>query len=313
MVKWITSWCLFVVVASLLLLGCKTSTAADVEAPIPFEDLDTGREPRTLLRYSIADGTTTTSITTFVVSKENRGETTVAMSDLKSLEVESVFGPARNSDDGLVYDYEITSAKAVVAPGASPEARAEIRRSAASLKGAGATASFNDRGRMLNSSMNERAMEVPVRALLAIINTEHALSLIVLPHEEVGVGARWIVRNELRVHGFRMSQDLTYTLVERPDQDHVVLDVTFERYGQPQVVELPDGETSVEVIASHTSGAGRIELDLRSLRSSARAKGQVTDVVVMVHDGERKRREINESLEIRIDSRSRVLRVPEQQ
>lgn len=311
--RWFASWCLFVVVTSLLLPGCKTSTAADVESRIPFEVLDAGREPRILLRYSIADGTTTTSITTFVVSKETRGETTVAMSDLKSLEVESVFGPARNSDDGLVYDYEITSAKAVVAPGVSPEARAEIRRSAASLKGSGATASFNDRGRMLNSSVNERAMEVPVRALLAIINTEHALSLIVLPDEAVGVGARWIVRKELSVHGFRMSQDLTYTLVERPDEDHVVLDVVFERHGQPQVVEQPDGETSVEVIASHTSGTGRIELDLRSLRSSARAKGQVTDVVDTVHDGERKRREINETLEIRIDSRSRVPRVPEQQ
>ena len=67
--RWFASWCLFVVVASLLLLGCKTSTAADVEAPIPFEVLDTGREPRTLLRYSIADGTTTTSTTTFLVSE----------------------------------------------------------------------------------------------------------------------------------------------------------------------------------------------------------------------------------------------------
>ena len=151
-------------------------------------------------------------------------------------------------------------------------------------------------------------MEVPVRALLAIINTEHALSLIVLPHEEVGVGARWIVRNELRVHGFRMSQDLTYTLVERPDEGRVVLDVTFERHGQPQVVDLPDGETSVEVIASHTSGTGRVELDLRSLRSSARATALVTDVVDVVRDGERKRREIKETLEIRINSRSRIPR-----
>ena len=190
--RWFASRCLFVVVASLLLLGCKTNTAADVEARIPFEVLDIGQEPRTALRYSIADGTTTTSTTTFRVSKETSGETTVVTSGVKSLEVETVFGPAKNSAGGILYDYEITAANAVVAPGASAEARSEIRRSAASLKGAGATASFNDRGRMLSSSTNERAMEVPVRALLAIVNTERALSLIVLPQQEVGIGARHV-------------------------------------------------------------------------------------------------------------------------
>lgn len=311
MVKRCDDWYLFAV-GALLLLGCKTITAEEVQTRIPFEVLDTGSEPRALLRYSIPDGTTTTSTTTFTVSKESKGETTVALADLQRLEVETVLGPAQNTGEGILYDYEITAAKAVVAPGASPEARDEIKRNAASLKGAGATASFNDRGRVLSSSMNERAMGVPMRALLAIVNTEHALSQIVLPEEEVGVGARWVVRNELRVHGFQMLQDLTYTLVERPDEEHVVLDVAFERYGQPQVVELLDSETSVEVIASRTSGTGRIELALRSLRASARASGRVTDEVVVVRHGEREYRKINESLEIRIDSRSRVLRVPEE-
>lgn len=83
--------------------------------------------------------------------------------------------------------------------------------------------------------------------------------------------------------------------------------VPFERSGRPQVVELPDGETSVEVQASRTSGTGRIELDLRSFRSSARAAGRVTDKAVIVKDGKREKREINEDFEIRVDATSRAV------
>ena len=303
----IDTWCLIGVCSLLLLQGCKTNTAADVPARVPFEVLDAGQEPRALLRYSIEDGTTTTATTKFIVSSEAKGETTVAMSGLRSLEIKTVLGPARNREHEVLYDYEITHANAVVASGASREARQEIERGAASLKGAGAAASINDRGRFLSSSMNERAMGVPVRALLAIINTELALSQIVLPEDEVGVGARWIVRNEILVYGFKMEQDLIYTLVERTDHDHVVVDVAFERSGRPQVVELSDGTTSVEVQASRTSGTGRIDLDLRSFRSSARAAGRVTDKAVIVKDGKREKREINEDFEIRVDTTSRLV------
>jgi hypothetical protein len=151
MVKRIKEWRLFAA-GAVLVQGCKTLTAEEVQARIPFEVLDRGSEPRALFRYSIPDGTTTTWTTTFTVSKEGKGETTSALSHLRRL----------------------------------------------------------------------------------------------------------------------------------------------------------------EVIASRTSGTGRVELDLRSLRASARASGRVTDEVALLRNGEREYRKINESLEIRIDSRSRILRGSEE-
>jgi len=292
--------------ALLLLQGCKTKTAADVPTLVPFELLDAGEEPRAPLRYAIADGTTTTVTTTFTVTPEKEGATTLSMSGLQSLEIKAILGPAQNRGDEIFYDYELVDAKAVAAPGASREAREDIRQSAAFLKGAGATASINDRGKILSTQMNQRTRDVPVRTLLAIINTQFALSLIVLPKEEVGVGARWLLRNMIAVYGFQMEQTLAFTLVERLDDDNIVLDVEFERSGERQVVEFPDDETLVEVEASRTTGRGRIQLDLQTFRSNARATGHVTDSIVILEDGKREKREVNEDFKIRVTSSSAV-------
>ncbi len=57
--------------AFLLLLGCKkTETAADVPF-VPYELLNAGEAPRALLRYAIADGTTTTSTISLKVTPPN--------------------------------------------------------------------------------------------------------------------------------------------------------------------------------------------------------------------------------------------------
>jgi len=306
MIRQMNRWCWMCGCALLLLQGCKTKTAADVPTLVPFELLDAGEEPRAPLRYAIADGTTTTVTTTFTVTPEKEGATTLSMSGLQSLEIKAILGPAQNRGDEIFYDYELVDAKAVAAPGASREAREDIRQSAAFLKGAGATASINDRGKILSTQMNQRTRDVPVRTLLAIINTQFALSLIVLPKEEVGVGARWLLRNMIAVYGFQMEQTLAFTLVERLDDDNIVLDVEFERSGERQVVEFPDDETLVEVEASRTTGRGRIQLDLQTFRSNARATGHVTDSIVILEDGKREKREVNEDFKIRVTSSSAV-------
>ena len=141
MIRWTNRWCRVCACALLLLQGCKTKTAADVPTLVPFELLDAGEEPRAPLRYAIADGTTTTVTTTFTVTPEKEGTTTLSMSGLQSLEIKAILGPAQNRSDEIFYDYEIVNAKAVAAPRASREAREDIRQSAAFLKGAGATAS----------------------------------------------------------------------------------------------------------------------------------------------------------------------------
>ena len=149
-------------------------------------------------------------------------------------------------------------------------------------------------------------MNVPVRTLLAIINTEASLSGIALPREDVGVGARWVFRNLVAIYGFQMVHTLTFTLVEHLDDDNIVLDVELDRSAERQVVDLPDDDTSIEVEASRTVGRGRIWLNLKSLASNARASGRVTERIVIMEDGEREKREVNEGFEIRVASTSSV-------
>jgi len=291
----------------LLLQGCKTKTAVDVPAFVPFELLDAGAEPRALLRYAIADGTAAKVITTFTVTPEKKRTTTLSMSGLRSLVIKTVLGPAQNREGEILYDYEVVHARAVAAPGASKEAREDIEQTAAFLTGVGASISVSDRGRVLGTRVNEKTRGVPVRTLLAIINTEAALSGIALPNEEVGVGARWVFRNMVVLYGFRMVQTLTFTYVERVDDDNIVLDVGLERSGERQVVDFPADEASLQVEASRTVASGRVRLNLESLGANARATGRVTDSIVIIEDGERENREVSEDFEIRVTSTSQVV------
>ena len=122
-----------------------------------------------------------------------------------------------------------------------------------------------------------------------------------LPEEPVGIGGRWLIRNRLALYGIKMVQEATYTLVERTD-DEIVLDVTFERVGRRQVVDFPDDEALLEVESARLNATGRIRLDLKALGSNANVTGRVNNVVVLVEDGVRENRTIDEDFELRINS-----------
>ena len=98
-----------------------------------------------------------------------------------------------------------------------------------------------------------------------------------------------------------MVQEATYTLVERTD-DEIVLDVAFERVGRRQVVDFPDDDALLEVESARLNATGQIRLDLRALGSNANVTGRVNNVVVLVEDGVRENRTIDEDFELQISS-----------
>ena len=140
-----------------------------------------------------------------------------------------------------------------------------------------------------------------MRLLWAIYNAIDFAYAPYLPEEPVGIGGRWLIRNQLKLYGIKMVQEATYTLVERTD-DEIVLDVTFERVGRRQVVDFPDDDALLEVESARLNATGRIRLDLKALGSNANVTGRVNNVVVLVEDGVRENRTIDEDFELQISS-----------
>jgi len=291
--------------AFLLLLGCKTIPPA-AEAPfVPRELLDAGGEPRAPLRYAVADGTTTTSTLSWKVTPREKGASTVSISGLERLEIKAVAGPAKVDENEIGYDFKIVESRAVAGAGAKKKLLEDVEESAAFLKGTGFFVAFDDVGNIRASRSSENTKDVPLRLLWAIYNAVDFVYAPFLPKEAVRIGARWKIRNQVALYGIKMVQEATYTLVERAG-DEIVLDMEFERVGRRQVVDFPDDDALLEIESARLTATGRIRLDLKALGSNATATGRVNNVVVLVEDGVRENRTIDENFELRISSTTTV-------
>jgi hypothetical protein len=286
--------------------GCKkTETAADVDPFVAYELLDPGDEPRQPLRYEIADGTVTRSALSVRVAPDEKRGSTASLSGMRSLDVGYRAGPAENVEKEIRYPYEILNASAKGDPDASKKLIANIEESAAALKGVGGTVGLDDRGHYLGLRSNEKTSQVPLRLLLVIHNVGDSVTLVVLPGEPVGVGARWTIRGRRSVHGVTMVREATYTLVERADKQ-VVLDLEYDRYGEREVTEEPEEDGPLLVESSQLTASGRISLDLNALSSNASVSGNIDNKVLTVEDGERVRRDVHETFELKLRSKTTV-------
>ena len=286
--------------ALLVLLGCKPAPPA-AEPFVPKELLNAGEPPRAPLRYAVADGTTTTSTLSWKVKPRERGASTVSVSGLETLEIKAVAGPAQVGENEVGYDFEIVDSKVVAGAGAKKKLLEDIEESGAFLKGMGYFVAIDELGNIRASRSDRKTADVPLRLLWAIYNAIDFVYAPFLPEEPVGIGGRWLIRSQLALYGIKMVQEATYTLVERSG-DEIVLDVTFERVGRRQVVDFPDDEALLEVESARLTAAGRIRLDLKALGSNANVTGRVNNVVVLVEDGVRENRTIDEDFELQISS-----------
>jgi hypothetical protein len=293
--------------ALLLLLGCKPVPPA-AEPFVPRELLDAGEPPRAPLRYAVVDGTTTTATLSWKITPRETGASRVSISGLETLEIKAVAGPAELDQNEIRYYFEIVDSRAKAGTAASRKLVEDIEESGALLKGMGFFVAINDLGNILARRSDQKASEIPLRLLWMIYNTIDFVHVPFLPEEPVGIGGRWLVRHRLTLYGIQMVQESTYTLVERTD-DEIVLDWTFERVGRRQVVDFAEHDALLEVESARMNTTGRIRLDLKSLGSNANLTGRINNLVVLVEDGVRENRTINEAFEFRARSTTTVREV----
>jgi hypothetical protein len=270
--------------------GCKkdksSTTSASAEAD-PVLLLDEGSEPRTALRYKIAEGTTTTSNMDLAIARLATNEYAGILSVMPGLRLHIVSGPAISTERGVRFDVRITKAEAVVPKGVDPQTAEQLRESASVLDDVGGTVEMNDRGILLAAELNDKAKsaDVPPRLLMAIINARSTLSRVALPAAPVGLGARWQAKKDLVLYGFKVQQVDTYTLVNRVG-DEIKLNVSVTQNALPQTVDFPDAEISLTVEQMTANANGEVVLNLNALESDAGASGQsATKLTVTSPDG----------------------------
>ena len=290
--------------ALLLLTNCKkdaSSATAASGTDDPVVLLDVGAEPHEPLRYKIADGTTTKSNMDFTLATLATTSGKAALSVVPGVRLHIVSGPAMTTDRGVKFEVNITKAEAAVPEGLDPKVAEELRQSASILDDAGGTVEVNDRGLTLAAELNDKAKspDIPLRLLTMIVNARTTLSRVVLPAAPVGLGARWEARKEITLYGFKIQQVDTYTLVEKVG-DEIKLNVTVSQNGLPQSIDFPDEGVSIAVEQMDAYARGEIILNLNALESDAVAAGESTDRLVVTHEGEAKKIEVNEAFEIRM-------------
>jgi len=294
------------VLASTLLAwsGCKkdgTSTTAASQGGDPVMLLDAGAEPRSPLRYKIAEGTVTKSNMDFTMATLARTRDAAAMSVVPGVRLHIVSGPTTTTDGGVKFDVNITKAEAAVPRGVDPEVAADLRQSASILDDVGGTIVMDDRGMVLSAELNDRAKspDIPVRLLTMVINARTTLSRVLLPEEPVGLGGRWEARKDIELYGFKISQVDTYTLVDRVG-DEIKLNVTVTQNAVPQTVSFPEQGLSIQVQQMTANANGKIILNLNALESDAAASGESNDRLAVQGSDGTETIEVDEAFDIRM-------------
>jgi hypothetical protein len=288
----------------LVLSSCKkdasSATAADANAGTVLL-LDAGAEPQSLLRYKIAEGTTTSSNMDFTIATLATTDDAAVLSVVPGVRLHIVSGPAMTTKDGVEFEVNVAKAEAAIPQGLDPEIAEDLRESASILDDVGGTVEMNDRGMTLATALNDRAKspEIPVRLLMMIVNARTTLSRVVLPAEPVGLGARWEARKELQIYGFNVQQVDTYTLVERVG-DEIKLNVSVTQNAVPQTLEFPEEGLAISVEQMTANANGEIILNLRALESDAAAAGNAKDQLTVTGQDGSKKIAVDEAFEVRM-------------
>lgn len=294
--------------ALLALAGCKkseTAATASADDDGPVRVLDRGDRPRSVLRYNIPAGTTTSSTTTFKVATLATSSDQAAITLLPGLRLDIVSGPAELTERGVKFKVDVVKSEAVVPDGFDERLAQELRDGAAVAKDIGGWVELDDRGNTLAAELNERTKrsDVPIRLLRMIVNTRETLTRVVLPEDKVGLGARWETRHEIRAYGFKVQQVNTYTLVDRAGNE-LMLNVTVQQMAVPQTIAFPEEGIEISVETMMAQADGQIILNLDALESDASANGKGEDRILVKTPEGTDVVEVNEEFEVQIANTS---------
>jgi hypothetical protein len=293
----------------LVVVGCTKNTVKDTNWK-PEVVLEGGLAPRAALRYSLAEGSTTTS--TLDLSISSMTETTddgEAFSSAPGLRiVVSSKVTARLPNGNTRLDIKLVEAEAIMPEGADSDVDSDLQASVALLRDVGGWIEVDDRGITQRSALNQAAKnpDLPIRLLMTIIQARSSLARVILPIDPVGVGGRWEARKHFEMFGFEIHQIDRYTINDRIG-DELRLGVEIVESAPQQTVTFEEGGVNFTLESLSVSAQGDLVVELDTLEASGRVKGRATEVLSVTRDGVTERVGLDSTFQIDIDVQSEPL------
>lgn len=280
-----------VLVALLALHGCKseeTKDAKKAKSNDPVLVLDAGQEPRSVLRYDIARGTTMNSTMEYGLASLATTRRGAALAITPGVRLHIVSGPTMEGKNGTTrFDVRIIKAEAIVPEGIDPQVAQDLNRSASVLNNVGGWVEIDNRGVVKRAELNEAAAraDVPVRLLVMLINARTSLARVILPAEAVGVGASWEARKDLLLYGFEINQVDTYTLQAKVGNE-LKLGVSIRQTAPEQTVTFEEEGVEIQLKSLVMEASGEVIANLNALEANAAASGESSaNLTVTTVDG----------------------------
>lgn len=290
----------------LVVVGCKTNTAKDANWK-PEVVLEGGMVPRQPLRYSLAEGSTTTStlelsISSMTTTTED-GEAFTTAPGLRIVVTSRVAAKLPNGNTRL--DIKLVEAEAIMPEGADADVDTDFQTSAALLRDLGGWFEVDDRGITRRSELNQAAKshELPIRLLMTIIQARSSLARVIFPSDPVGVRGRWEARKRFEMFGFEIHQIDRYTLNDRIG-DELRLGVEIVESAPEQTVAFEEEGVHFKLESLSVSARGDLVVKLDTLEASGRVKGRATEILSVTRAGVTEEVELDSAFQIDIEVQS---------
>ena len=273
------------------------AVAPPSEAPKPGDPIvtivDRGSDPRTLLRYRIVPGTTST------ISNETKMTMVMATGGQPPVEIkmpamifeQEMSWSAAAAPGEVQLTSRVTNARSLGGSESLPTTVAAVDKMLVGMIGFKIEAVLTSRGRFRSVKIDVPPGVSPQAAQMGpILESAIRQSVAAWPDETVGLGAKWQVKTEIGLGGMKLEQISSFTL-ESLKGDAVALKVNVSQKADPQELHLSAGQLPSDtkvLLESHSAeGSGRYAIDLTGRLLSATAGMQSKTKSALVKGAQR--------------------------
>jgi hypothetical protein len=243
-------------------------TPAPLPAGMEMKLLDSGAEPRRELRFRVQPGDRqSVSLTTQATMGMGSGTAPAQMTKMPAMTMTLTSATKSVSAAGDInYEMHIEDVKVAAGPGTTPELVEAMNASILGVKGLVADCTVANRGFNKQTAIRIPAgVDAEMRASMEAIKEELEDTEFVLPHEAIGVGARWEIKQKVKSSGMAIDQTTTLELVAIEGDLLTVKSSTVQQAARQRVPNPMVPQAQAELVKLAGSGGGNLTIDLTRL------------------------------------------------
>jgi hypothetical protein len=286
----------------------ETTPAAKPPAPLPagmsLKLLTAGNAPRQVLRMRATPGVKETGT---LVAKSSMGMggagTPIEMMKLPAMKMTLGVLPKNITDEGDInYDVIIEEVDVVTEADTMPGTAEAMKTSLAGMKGLVVTCMMSDRG--FSKSVEAKipsGADAETRAGIEAMKESFAETDFVLPHEPIGPGARWELKQKIKADGMTIDQTTTCQLISMQGDILTVKSFSVQSAANQKVPNPMAPQTMADLLKMTGNLTNTSTIHLTKLLPPQETSDEYTETTVaMTTDGQR------QTLTIKSVSNSRV-------